>query len=149
MNPRLVGAALAAIVLAAGATAEPPPEISVEEAYSALATGELILIDVRTPAEWQATGLAPGAARATLKAPDFLGRIDAIAEGDKTAPIAFICRSGRRSAEARDLAQEAGYIKVTHVAGGMLGETGWISASLPVSKPPPGDCNPGDITATC
>ena len=54
--------------------------------------------------------------------------------GDKDADVAFICRSGGRSAAARDQLLEAGYESVTRVTGGTPGEEGWIASGLPVRK---------------
>lgn len=150
MRWKAFGAGLAAMGLALGASAKPaalPAEISVAEAHRALADGDIVLIDVRRPSEWQSTGVAPGAALATLQDEDFMAQVDAITGGDTAQPVAFICRSGGRSARARDRLIEAGYASVTSVAGGMLGETGWVSAELPVDAMQT-DC-PDGITAEC
>ena len=46
-------------------------------------------------------------------------------------PIAVICRSGRRSAQAVQLLLEAGYSQVSNVNGGV---TAWENEGLPVKR---------------
>ncbi|MDO8179819.1 MAG: rhodanese-like domain-containing protein [Undibacterium sp.] len=48
---------------------------------------------------------------------------------DKSKPVALICRSGRRSAEALKLLEQAGFSAAVNVGGGMIA---WQKAGLPV-----------------
>ena len=91
-----------------------------------------LLIDVRTPAEWAQTGVPVTAHTVSIEDPDFLSTIERLTKGDKDRKIAFICRSGNRSAKARDRLLAAGYTNVTSIAGGVSGTEGWIDADLPV-----------------
>jgi rhodanese-related sulfurtransferase len=90
------------------------------------ATGEVLLVDVREDGEWEA-GRAPGAVHVPLGDVEReLPRLRARAAG---RPIAFICRTGRRSAEAVRLAADAGIAEVVNVDGGM---SAWAAAGLPL-----------------
>lgn len=91
-----------------------------------------LLVDVRTPAEWAETGIPATAHAVMLQDPQFLEKIRALTGGDTTRRIALICRSGNRSAKARDLLGAAGFTNVTSVAGGVLGPEGWLDLELPV-----------------
>lgn len=124
-------------------------EISAAEARRAMIEDDVILIDVRTPGEWAQTGLARGAARVTLQDPAFVGKVEAITGGDRSAKIAFICRSGNRSKTARDRLKRAGYPHVTSVAGGMLARKGWNSEGYPTVSLADAGCAGADITASC
>ena len=107
-------------------------ELSSNEAAAAVAERGFLLVDVRTPAEWADTGLARGAKVLTLQDPDFPEKLEAITGGDRSRPVAFICRSGNRSATATQIAQELGYNRAFNVSGGMLGPDGWLASDLPV-----------------
>ena len=91
-----------------------------------------LLIDVRTPEEWRTTGVPVTAHTLTLDDPEFMSTIERLTKGDKDRRIAFICRSGHRSAKARDRLLADGYTNVTSIAGGVTGTEGWIDADLPV-----------------
>jgi len=107
--------------------------LSLVDAQEMTAAGNITLIDVRTPTEWRMTGLPPGADRADFKANTFKAEIARITGGDKTAPIALICRSGNRSSKATAQLKAAGYTNVFDVTDGMKG---WRAANLPTE-----DCN--------
>ena len=89
-----------------------PDEISVEQAYKFFQDGAYIL-DVREPYEWKA-GHIPGAKLIPL------GNL-ALSSGDipHLEPVIVVCRSGNRSAQARDLLKSLGFNHVTSMAGGM------------------------------
>ena len=93
------------------------------EAARRLATGELELVDVREPRE-----LLDGRVDGAVHIP--LGEVAArLEELDRARPVAFICRSGARSAGATRIAVRAGYGAV-NVKGGM---TAWANAGLPIT----------------
>ncbi len=99
-----------------------PAEISVATAAQKRAAGAFIL-DVRTVEEWNEYHI-PGARLIPL---DQLSR--RLAEVPRDREIVVVCRSGNRSATARDLLLKAGYPQVTSLAGGLLA---WRSAGQPV-----------------
>lgn len=109
-----------------------PPEMPVSRADLMVRKAGGVLIDVRTPEEWQQTGVPVTAHTISAKAGDFVSQVNAITKGNKAQRIALICRSGERSDEARDTLIEAGYENVTSVEGGVSGPNGWIDADLPV-----------------
>ena len=86
-----------------------------------------LLLDVREPDEYSEVH----APNATLIPLGQLGaRLGEIA-AYKDRPVAVMCRSGRRSAKAVQLLQEAGYRQVSNVAGGILA---WEKADLKVIR---------------
>jgi rhodanese-related sulfurtransferase len=89
-------------------------------------SGEVLLVDVREDAEW-AAGRAPGAMHVPLDA--VAGQLEQVRKAAAGRPVAFICRSGRRSAEAARIAAESGLPGVINVDGGM---SGWVDAGLPI-----------------
>ncbi len=89
-----------------------PAEISVAQA-AALRDDGVFMLDVREPSEWNEAHVPD-----TVLVP--LGQLgDRLSEIPTDEPIVIICRSGNRSAQARDLLLNAGYTHVTSVAGGV------------------------------
>lgn len=86
-----------------------------------------LLLDVREEAEY-AEVHAPNATLIPLG--QLTSRLNEIA-AYKEKPIAVMCRSGKRSAKAVQLLQEAGYTQVSNVSGGL---TAWQSAGLDVIR---------------
>ena len=74
-----------------------------------------LLLDVREPEEYSAIH-APNAKLIPLG--QLNSRLQEIA-AYKDKPIVVMCRSGRRSAQAVSLLQEAGYSQVSNVKGGI------------------------------
>ena len=79
------------------------------------------IVDVRTPSEWQETGVIKGAKLVTLvnDKGEFLAKLKDSGV-DLSKPVAFICRSGRRSLAAANLADSAD-ANITNLDGGMSG----------------------------
>jgi rhodanese-related sulfurtransferase len=96
--------------------------VSVTEAAELFSAGSFLL-DVRESSEWEA-GHIDGAVLIPLA--ELSTRMTEVPK-DKT--VLIICRSGNRSAQARDQLRAAGYTQVTSVDGGM---NAWIAAGLPV-----------------
>jgi L-ascorbate metabolism protein UlaG (beta-lactamase superfamily)/rhodanese-related sulfurtransferase len=97
-----------------------PAPLEADAFESLLASGEIRLVDVRTPEEY-AEGHLYGALNADWYAGDFLSQVQALVpEG---APVAVYCRSGRRSAEAAAKLRKSGYSTVYDLKGGYLGWT--------------------------
>lgn len=117
----------------------PMPEIGPADARARAKTGEITLIDVRTPEEWRETGIAPGATLINMYHPggaegftkDVLARVG----GKRDTPIAVICRSGNRSSQVQRYLASQGFTRVFNVTEGMGGSAagpGWIKRGLPV-----------------
>ena len=97
------------------------------DAAAALARGELQLIDVREPSE-----LSEARVKGARHIP--LGQLPAkLGELDRDRPVAFLCRSGSRSAIATRSATKAG-LDAANVKGGI---TAWARAGLPTSSKQP------------
>jgi rhodanese-related sulfurtransferase len=115
--------------------------IAPERALDLARDGQVMIIDIRRPDEWQKTGIPRGAERAMVRfdqgATNFLIRIAKLTNGDKTRPIALICAAGVRSKHASRLLQNRGYTQVMDISEGMLGNAdgiGWLRRDLPVSR---------------
>lgn len=100
--------------------------VDVKQAQSMSKQGALLL-DVREPEEYSAIH-APNAKLIPLG--EVGSRLKEI-EVYKNKPVAVMCRSGRRSAKAVALLQEAGFSQVSNVQGGILA---WEQAGLEVIK---------------
>lgn len=102
------------------------PSVDVAGLKTAMDTGEVVLIDVRTPAEY-AEGHVPGAIHLPL---DKLlsGASVPAAPAD---PVYLICRSGGRSGKAVGYLSKNGFAKPINVTGGTLA---WQAAGYSVTK---------------
>ncbi len=100
-------------------------DLTLEDVKKALADGSIALVDVREDEEW-ADGHIPGA----LHNP--LSRFD-VAALPKDRKVVVYCRSGRRTLQALDIAQNSGRPDVTtHFGGSWLA---WTAAGEPVKTP--------------
>jgi rhodanese-related sulfurtransferase len=88
------------------------------------AADDLVVIDVRTPAEY-ATGHVAGAVNFDLEGGQFTTQIKAL---PRDANYIVYCQSGRRSALAARAMVDAGFTHV-HDLGGLQS---WIDDGLPV-----------------
>ncbi|RLK10078.1 rhodanese-like domain-containing protein [Ruegeria conchae] len=111
-------------------------QIAVSTAHQQVRQGDIVLIDIRTPREWRATGIGEGAHPLDMRRKDFVPVLDQLLEGDRTVPVALICARGVRSARLSNQLTEAGFTNVIDVPEGMLGSAagpGWVRAGLPVN----------------
>ncbi len=111
--------------------------LSVSEAHRAATGGQVFLIDIRRPDEWQNTGVGEGAHPIDMRRKDFVEALDQVTGGDKSAPVALICARGVRSARLSNRLTEAGYSNIIDVPEGMLGSSagpGWIKSGLPLRE---------------
>lgn len=98
--------------------------VDVKTAQSMVSQGALLL-DVREPAEYAAVHAANAQLMPLGQVGMRLHELDAY----KDKPVAVICRSGRRSAQAVAMLQEAGFTQVVNVQGGT---SAWVEAGLDV-----------------
>lgn len=112
-------------------TTLPIPLIKPFEAYRQSSKGALLLIDVREPHEWESHGSPLNSSCITLQDDAFVDKIMALAENDKTKPLALLCKSGMRGAKAASLLHDDGFTEVMNVEGGMVK---WLSEKLPVDE---------------
>jgi len=78
--------------------------------------GNVILVDVRTPGEWE-SGVIKNPLKLNFLEIDFKQKIEKL---DKTRPIAVYCKSGGRSSKAAKLLSEIGFKEVYDLKGGIL-----------------------------
>ncbi|WP_406645301.1 rhodanese-like domain-containing protein [Aliisedimentitalea scapharcae] len=112
-------------------------KLTVAQAHQQAKSGAVILIDIRTPREWRATGIGDGAHPIDMRRDDFVAALQSVAGSDPSAPIALICARGVRSARMSLRLSAAGFSNIIDVPEGMLGSgagPGWIRAGLPVEK---------------
>lgn len=133
MRPILLFASL----LAAGAAISAGEgDLSVSDVAREAAAGRLLLVDIRTPQEWRETGYPQGAQRVDWHQGEaaFRERMLALVKGDRNLPVALICRTGNRSAQAQASLRAAGFTQVYNVPAGMATGAGWLRAGLPLSR---------------
>lgn len=120
----------------------PGGKLSVAGAYAQAASGEVTLIDIRTPREWRATGIPDRGHPIDMRRGDFIAALTAITGPDRARPIALICARGVRSARMSLRLSEAGFTNILDVPEGMLGSgagPGWLAQNLPVRPWQEGD----------
>ena len=110
-------------------------KISAKAAYEQAKSGEIILVDIRTPGEWAQTGVGEGAIGIDMQGGQKF--IDSLMQLRRLYPektIAMICRTGNRSDVVLEYLQTqgaSGFVDVTEgMAGGPNGQ-GWIPRGLP------------------
>jgi rhodanese-related sulfurtransferase len=124
-----------------------PLTMTAPEADAAAQSGEIILLDIRTPEEWAETGIPASGHAVSMHVPGFLEKLATLNEDDKSKPIALICARGNRSAFLRQELTKRGFTQVVDVSEGMVGGQsgpGWIARGLAVKKPQA----PSDSTQT-
>lgn len=136
----LVGAAIyiaggrnlyySAITETSGAAQIDPPT-----AHQQAIAGDIVLIDIRRPDEWERTGSGEGANRLDMRREDFVDALLRLTGGNADKPVALICARGVRSARLSNQLAEAGFSNIIDVPEGMLGSgagPGWLKRGLPV-----------------
>jgi rhodanese-related sulfurtransferase len=115
------------------------PDLGAPEAAAQVQAGKITLIDIRTPPEWKETGVARGAKQINMLHPQgaagFVEQLLGEVKGDRSAPIALICRTGNRTTQVQRYLQSVGFTQVHNVKEGMAGSAagpGWIKRGLPV-----------------
>ncbi|MEE4639646.1 MAG: rhodanese-like domain-containing protein [Wenzhouxiangella sp.] len=132
--------ALLALLLAVPVAAQNAlPSLSATDARALQESGELVLIDIRQPEEWRQTGMPEGSVGVSMAHPEggqgFLRDVLATVNGDTTAAIALICRTGNRTSQVLPALQQWGFTRVYHIPEGMLGSSfgpGWLPSKLPI-----------------
>ncbi|WP_274476046.1 rhodanese-like domain-containing protein [Mangrovimonas aestuarii] len=89
--------------------------VSPEEMKGLLELDEVQLVDVRTPEEY-AEGYIEGFQNIDFNSPTF---DDDISKLDKNKPVILYCHSGGRSAKCAKKLQEAGFVKIYDLDGGI------------------------------
>jgi rhodanese-related sulfurtransferase len=112
-----------------------------DDAYRRARSGNITLIDIRSPAEWRQTGVPRGAMAITMHNPDgidaFYRAILAATGNDKQKPLALICAAGNRSRWAQKFLTDRGFTRVENVGEGLYGNgvhPGWLRRGLPLDR---------------
>lgn len=89
-----------------------------------LENSDMKIVDIRTPMEWQQTGIVPGSSTVTFfdqmgnyDAESFLKTMDDL--GGKDVEIGLICRTGARTSQVAGFMSQQGY-NVKNLAGGVM-----------------------------
>ena len=108
-----------------GRPVEKTTEIRVQELHDMVERHEVLVLDVRQPAEW-ASGHIPEATFITgAELPERKNELP------DDRPVAVVCGSGYRSSVAASLLSASGRKRVLNVIGGM---SAWNSAELPIQR---------------
>lgn len=102
-------------------------DMTPQEAHAAWTAGDIMIVDVREQNEHDTTRI-PGVP--LLPMSELMERIDELPD----APLAIICRSGRRSAQVADHLNATGERDAANLEGGIIG---WAQAGLPYEGEPP------------
>lgn len=119
-------------------------DISAADAWELLGKkAEAVLVDVRTPQEWEQVGLPTLAEigkevfRVTWNRPapgetnsQFVSAFSRLQVAHDT-PVLLLCRSGGRSQAAAFALTAAGYTRCFNITGGFEGPSGWRDSRLP------------------
>ncbi len=111
-------------------------------AWEMVQEGELIIVDIRRPEEWQQTGTPQGAIRLSFEThpggPEgFLRDLETALESNKTRPFAIICRTGNRTGLLLPFLHANGFTKARAIPEGMAGSShgrGWLRHGLPLDR---------------
>ena len=121
--PLLLAAGALAFVAEAGAPGSIKPEVLGERI--AWADQSLVVLDVRTPAEY-AAGHVPGAIN--IPHTELAARLSEL-DGARDRDVVVYCRSGRRTSEAIGILGKAGFKRLLHLEGDF---TRWSEEKRPV-----------------
>jgi rhodanese-related sulfurtransferase len=111
--------------------------IGVAEAHRMAQAGEIVLVDIRRPDEWAATGSPASGRRLDMRREDFVEALLDLTGGDRGAQVALICARGVRSSRLTNRLTEAGFTNIIDVPEGMLGSAagpGWVREGLPLDR---------------
>jgi rhodanese-related sulfurtransferase len=97
------------------------PELDPAAVAAAMAAGELSVVDVREPVEWDAGHIAGSV---LIPLGEFADRVAELPEG----ALAIVCRTGSRSSMAADWLHRSG-VSASNMTGGLKA---WAAAGLPL-----------------
>lgn len=101
--------------------------VKAAQAQKLVARKEVVVLDVRTPGEFQAGRIA-GAMNIDFRSADFEQKLAAL---DKGQTYLLHCASGNRSVQALPMLKKLKFRSVIHLDGGMRD---WEKAGFPVDK---------------
>ncbi len=113
--------------------------LEVRQAHKRAKSGEIVLVDVRRPNEWRASGVPASGHAITMHQNNstFLRQLLAATGGDKSKSLALICATGGRTTWLQARLRKAGFTNLINVTEGMMGSgygAGWLKKGLPIRK---------------
>ena len=102
-------------------------EVSPNEGATFIASANPLILDVRTPGEYESGHLANSV---LIPVQEFQARVGELAQ-HKNDPVFVYCRSGNRSTVAAKILVDQGFTKVVNLRGGI---SEWRKTGLPVVK---------------
>jgi adenylyltransferase/sulfurtransferase len=120
--------AFCGVVSEEGQAAAAGSTVTARELKDLLDAGDVELIDVREPVEWDIVHIEG----ATLIPKDRILSGEALAELPQNRKIVLHCKTGVRSAEALAALKRAGFADATHLQGGVIAWAHQVDPSLPV-----------------
>ncbi len=110
-------------------------QLNPEQLQSLQQSQNALIVDVRTPAEWQASGVIANSQK--LQGFDSNGKFDADKwlsdlqklKSSAEQPVILVCRSGHRSSKIGEILAQRGENNIYHLSNGIQG---WIQSGLPV-----------------
>lgn len=120
--------AFCGVVSEEGQAAAAGSTVTARELKELLDAGDVELIDVREPVEWDIVHIEG----ATLVPKDRILSGEALAELPQNRKIVLHCKTGVRSAEALAALKRAGFADATHLQGGVIAWAKQVDPSLPV-----------------
>ena len=115
------------VVSEEGQAAAAGSTVTAQELKDLLDQGDVELIDVREPVEWDIVHIDG----ATLIPKDRILSGEALAELPQNRKIVLHCKTGVRSAEALAALKRAGFADATHLQGGVIAWAKQVDPSLP------------------
>ncbi|WP_459547692.1 adenylyltransferase/sulfurtransferase MoeZ [Nocardia sp. X0981] len=116
------------VVSEEGQAAAAGSTVTARELKELLDAGDVELIDVREPVEWDIVHIEG----ATLVPKERILSGEALAELPQNRKIVLHCKTGVRSAEALAALKRAGFADATHLQGGVIAWAKQVDPSLPV-----------------
>jgi rhodanese-related sulfurtransferase len=113
--------------------------MEVREANARAKSGDIVLVDVRRPSEWRASGVPASGYAITMhqNTTGFVKQLLAATGGRRDRPLALICATGGRTTWLQPQLRKAGFTNLINVTEGMYGSRfgpGWLKKRLPVRK---------------
>jgi rhodanese-related sulfurtransferase len=107
----------------------PAKKVDIDEAQKLIADGKVVILDVRTPGEFQAGHLA-GAKNIDFHDKELREKLEKL---DKNQPYLVHCAAGGRSGQCSKIMSELQFKTVYDMKGGL---NAWVDAGKPVEKTP-------------
>lgn len=111
------------------------PTLAARDAFDGSRGRQLVLVDIRTAAEWADTGVPLGAIRLDAEGAGFELRLAGLRLDNPGKRLVLIDRAGGLAASVRQRLTGRGWRDLVTVRGGMLGPDGWLAEKLPVQAP--------------